>query len=116
MAVSSAGSLAGALVPLGIGAAAAAWGLSTAMWLFLAGSVALLLGIPRMRTNAGRQGEERATTRSLLMSFCSVQRVVSSHPLHPFSTCYTYADTRQRAGFAKFPAIDECQSQEASNE
>ena len=51
MAVSSVGNVASALVPLGIGAAAAAWGLDTAMWLLLAGPVALLLGIPRSKTN-----------------------------------------------------------------
>lgn len=51
MAVSSVGNVASALVPLGIGAAAAAWGLGAAMWLLLAGPMALLLGIPRSKND-----------------------------------------------------------------
>ena len=47
LAVSKVSGLAGSLVPLGIGLAAGAWGLGTAMWLLLAGPVALLIGIPR---------------------------------------------------------------------
>ena len=37
------------LIPLGIGIAACTWGLGAAMWLLLAGPVALLVGIPRQR-------------------------------------------------------------------
>jgi FSR family fosmidomycin resistance protein-like MFS transporter len=37
----------GKLIPLGIGLAAQAYGLQTAMWLLLAGPVALLIGLPR---------------------------------------------------------------------
>ena len=39
--------LIGKLIPLGIGLAAQAYGLQTAMWLLLAGPVALLIGLPR---------------------------------------------------------------------
>ena len=45
MAVSGVSGLVGSLIPLGIGIAAGLWGLGTAMWLLLAGPVALLLGI-----------------------------------------------------------------------
>ena len=37
----------GSLIPLGIGMAASAWGLGPAMWLLVAGPIALLVGIPR---------------------------------------------------------------------
>ena len=47
MAVNDLSSLASGLVPLGIGLAARSWGLGAAMWLYLAGPVALLVGIPR---------------------------------------------------------------------
>lgn len=47
MAVNDVSSLVSGLVPLGIGLAARTWGLGAAMWLLLAGPVALLIGIPR---------------------------------------------------------------------
>ncbi len=37
----------GKLIPLGIGLAAQAYGLQTAMWLLMAGPIALLIGLPR---------------------------------------------------------------------
>ena len=49
MAVNDVSSLVSGLVPLGIGLAARTWGLGAAMWLLLAGPVALLVGIPRSR-------------------------------------------------------------------
>jgi FSR family fosmidomycin resistance protein-like MFS transporter len=42
--------LAGRLLPLGVGVAAQLWGLGTAIWLLLAGPVALLIGLPRLAT------------------------------------------------------------------
>ena len=51
MAVGSVSDLVGSLIPLGIGIAAGTWGLGTAMWLLLAGPVALLIGIPRHITS-----------------------------------------------------------------
>jgi FSR family fosmidomycin resistance protein-like MFS transporter len=39
----------GKLIPLGIGVVAQAYGLQTAMWLLLAGPVALLVGLPHSR-------------------------------------------------------------------
>ena len=50
MAVSDASELVSGLTPLVIGLAARSWGLGAAMWLFLAGPVALLVGIPRQRS------------------------------------------------------------------
>jgi FSR family fosmidomycin resistance protein-like MFS transporter len=50
MAVSDASELVSGLMPLVIGLAARSWGLGAAMWLFLAGPVALLVGIPRQRS------------------------------------------------------------------
>ena len=50
MAVSDASELVSGLTPLVIGLAARSWGLGVAMWLFLAGPVALLVGIPRQRS------------------------------------------------------------------
>jgi FSR family fosmidomycin resistance protein-like MFS transporter len=49
MAVNDVSNLFGSLIPLGIGVAARTWGLGAAMWLMLAGPVALLIGIPRNR-------------------------------------------------------------------
>lgn len=46
MAVNDVSNLFGSLIPLGIGIAARTWGLGAAMWLLLAGPVALLIGIP----------------------------------------------------------------------
>lgn len=46
-ALSSVSGIAGKLIPLGMGLAAQAYGLQTAMWLLLAGPIALLLGLPR---------------------------------------------------------------------
>jgi FSR family fosmidomycin resistance protein-like MFS transporter len=40
----------GTLLPLGIGLAAQAFGLGPAMWLLLAGPLALLFGLPRRKT------------------------------------------------------------------
>ena len=56
MAVGSVSGLAGSLIPLGIGIAAGAWGLGTAMWLLLAGPVALLIGVSRAGSDSGRDG------------------------------------------------------------
>ena len=50
MAVNDVTSLVSGLVPLGIGLAARTWGLGAAMWLLLAGPVALLVGIPRQQS------------------------------------------------------------------
>jgi FSR family fosmidomycin resistance protein-like MFS transporter len=46
-ALGSISGIAGKLLPLGIGLAAQAYGLQTAMWLLLAGPIALLIGLPR---------------------------------------------------------------------
>ncbi len=53
------GGLVGSLFPLGIGAAASAWGLGNAMWLLLAGPAALIIGLPRRapRTSPDRETE-----------------------------------------------------------
>jgi FSR family fosmidomycin resistance protein-like MFS transporter len=40
----------GKLIPLGIGLAAQAYGLQTAMWLLMAGPIALFIGLPRNRS------------------------------------------------------------------
>ena len=48
-ALGSVSGIAGKLLPLGIGIAAQAYGLQTAMWLLLAGPVALLIGLPRKK-------------------------------------------------------------------
>jgi FSR family fosmidomycin resistance protein-like MFS transporter len=42
----------GKLIPLGIGLVAQTYGLQTAMWLLLAGPIALLIGLPRSRTQS----------------------------------------------------------------
>lgn len=47
MALSTVSGLVGSVVPLGIGLAAASFGLDAAFWLLLAGPVALLVGLPR---------------------------------------------------------------------
>ena len=47
MAVNNVMGMAGNLVPLGIGIAARTWGLGAAIWLLLAGPIALLVGLPR---------------------------------------------------------------------
>ena len=49
MAVNDVSSLLSGLIPLIIGLAARTWGLGPAMWLYLAGPIALLVGIPRRR-------------------------------------------------------------------
>ena len=49
MAVNDVSNLFGSVIPLGIGIAARFWGLGAAMWLLLAGPVALVVGIPRRR-------------------------------------------------------------------
>jgi MFS transporter, FSR family, fosmidomycin resistance protein len=46
-ALGSVSGIIGKLIPLGIGLVAQAYGLQTAMWLLLAGPIALLLGLPR---------------------------------------------------------------------
>ena len=50
MAVNDISALVSGLIPLGIGLAARTWGLGPAMWLYLAGPIALLVGIPRQRS------------------------------------------------------------------
>lgn len=47
LAVNNVGGLAGSLIPLGLGAVAQVAGLGAALWLLLAGPVALLVGLPR---------------------------------------------------------------------
>lgn len=47
MALGNVFGIAGYLLPLGLGVAASAWGLDTAMWVLLAGPLALLVGLPR---------------------------------------------------------------------
>ena len=47
LAVNNAGGLFGSLIPLGLGAAAQSAGLGAAMWLLLAGPLALMAGLPR---------------------------------------------------------------------
>lgn len=47
MALGNVFGLAGYLIPLGIGVAATAWGLESAMWILLAGPLVLLAGLPR---------------------------------------------------------------------
>lgn len=49
-ALSSVSGIIGKLIPLGMGLAAQAYGLQTAMWLLLAGPIALLIGLPRRMT------------------------------------------------------------------
>ncbi len=50
----------GALIPLGLGLAAERWGLNAAMWLLLAGPVALVIGLsPAFLRAAGELGRER---------------------------------------------------------
>jgi FSR family fosmidomycin resistance protein-like MFS transporter len=49
-ALGSVSGIIGKLIPLGIGLAAQAYGLQTAMWLLMAGPIALLIGLPRNRT------------------------------------------------------------------
>jgi FSR family fosmidomycin resistance protein-like MFS transporter len=46
-ALGSVSGIIGKLIPLGIGLAAQAYGLQTAIWLLLAGPIALLIGLPR---------------------------------------------------------------------
>lgn len=47
MALGNVFGLAGYLIPLGLGVAATAWGLESAMWILLAGPLVLLAGLPR---------------------------------------------------------------------
>jgi len=47
LAVNNVGGLAGSLIPLGLGAVAQVAGLGAALWLLLAGPIALLVGLPR---------------------------------------------------------------------
>ena len=49
MALASAFGIAGGMIPLGVGAFADRFGLGAAMWLLLAGPLALLIGLPRDR-------------------------------------------------------------------
>jgi FSR family fosmidomycin resistance protein-like MFS transporter len=51
-ALGSVSGIIGKLIPLGIGLAAQAYGLQAAMWLLLAGPVALLIGLPRKKITA----------------------------------------------------------------
>ena len=62
MTLSSGFGLAGGILPLAIGAAAEAFGLPAAMWLLLAGPVALLVGIPRRPRNSRGAGRRRTLT------------------------------------------------------
>ena len=48
-ALGSVSGILGKLIPLGIGLAAQAYGLQTAMWLLMAGPIALLVGLPRAK-------------------------------------------------------------------
>jgi MFS transporter, FSR family, fosmidomycin resistance protein len=52
MALDNVSGLFGKLLPLGIGFAAQAFGLQWAMWLLLAGPIALLIGLPRRHLNS----------------------------------------------------------------
>jgi FSR family fosmidomycin resistance protein-like MFS transporter len=45
----------GKVLPFGIGLAAQAWGLGSAMWLLLLGPVALLVGLPRRLSGVGEK-------------------------------------------------------------
>jgi MFS transporter, FSR family, fosmidomycin resistance protein len=49
-ALGSVSGMIGKLIPLGIGFAAQAYGLQTAMWLLMAGPIALLISLPRNQT------------------------------------------------------------------
>jgi FSR family fosmidomycin resistance protein-like MFS transporter len=55
MALDNITGLAGSLLPLGIGLAAETFGLGPAMWLMLAGPIALLIGLPRSSPKTGTQ-------------------------------------------------------------
>ena len=55
LALGNVSGLAGALLPLGVGVAADAWGLGAAMWLLLGAPIAMLVGLPRDR-KAGAGG------------------------------------------------------------
>ncbi len=59
MAVSNIAGLLGSLVPVGLGMVAEAAGLRTAMWLLLAGPLALLVGLPRSRWSRGSRPLDR---------------------------------------------------------
>jgi FSR family fosmidomycin resistance protein-like MFS transporter len=50
-ALGSVSGIIGKLIPLGVGLAAQTYGLQTAMWLLLAGPMALLIGLPRRHSN-----------------------------------------------------------------
>ena len=52
MAVDNFAGFLGSLLPVGIGAAAQAFGLGPAMWLMLAGPLALLIGLPRKKVSS----------------------------------------------------------------
>lgn len=52
-ALGSVSGIIGKLIPLGIGLVAQYYGLQTAMWLLLAGPIALLIGLPRRTPKAG---------------------------------------------------------------
>ena len=49
LALENVSGLAGSLIPLGLGVAASRWGLGPAMWLLLAGPLAIAVGLPRRR-------------------------------------------------------------------
>jgi len=57
MAVGDVVGLFGRLIPFGIGLAAQAFGLGPAMWILLAGPLALLIGLPRRAVSKAREGE-----------------------------------------------------------
>jgi MFS transporter, FSR family, fosmidomycin resistance protein len=54
LAVKNVSGLAGSLVPLALGLVAQRWGLDVAMWLLLAGPIALVIGLTRQRSEAPR--------------------------------------------------------------
>ena len=57
-ALGSISGIVGKLIPLGIGLAAQAYGLQTAMWLLLAGPIALLIGLPRRDTSSSPEAPD----------------------------------------------------------
>ena len=58
IAVKNVSGIAGSLMPLSIGIAVRAWGLGPAIWLMLAGPVALAVGLPRGSRRVERPDEE----------------------------------------------------------
>jgi MFS transporter, FSR family, fosmidomycin resistance protein len=48
--ISNVTGLIGSLIPLGLGIAAEHWGIGAAMWLLLAGPIAMVIGLPRRKS------------------------------------------------------------------